>query len=121
MSVYVDPMMACVPNEKWKWSENCHMFADTDEELHAFAESMGLKRAWHQKSPPASLSHYDLTRGMRSKALTLGAVSVDRQFVVAFKKLKAQSSKPAQVERAAPAKSEAVPTFLFAPRDGGYR
>jgi len=76
MSVYVDPMMACVPNRNWRWRENCHLTADTDEELHAFAQSIGLRRSWHQRG---SISHYDLTRGKRALAVRRGAIELTRK------------------------------------------
>jgi len=50
----------------------CHLTADSLEELQAFAGRLGLKRAWFHARP--RLSHYDLTPGMRGKALELGAI-----------------------------------------------
>lgn len=82
MSVYVDSMLPCLPNPKWKWDRACHMFADTDDELHAFAISLGLKRSWFQSAPPASCPHYDLTTGMRERAVKMGAVELDRRGTV---------------------------------------
>ncbi len=74
MSVYVDPMAGCLPNSKWKWRKNCHLFADSDEELQDFAQKLGLKRSWHQDH--TALSHYDLTEGKRKQAVRLGAIEV---------------------------------------------
>lgn len=51
----------------------CHLTADTAEELHEFAERIGLRREWFQ---PQSHPHYDLTVRMRAKALRHGAVMV---------------------------------------------
>lgn len=54
-----------------RWS---HMVSTvSDEELHAFAARLGLKRAWHQHG---SFSHYDITPPKRERALQLGARSV---------------------------------------------
>lgn len=53
-----------------------HLTADTDEELHEFAARLGLKREYHQPSPPASRSHYDVTKGVRNRAIALGAIAV---------------------------------------------
>lgn len=53
----------------------CHMWADTDAELHAMAEAIGLKRAWHQLSR-RGFSHYDLIPSKRKKALKLGAIEM---------------------------------------------
>ena len=52
---------------------SAHLTADTVEELHAFAERLGLRRAWFQ---PRSSPHYDLSPAKRAKALVLGAVFV---------------------------------------------
>lgn len=45
MAVYVDDLMACVPNPNWRWNQSCHLIADSLDELHAFAKSIGMKRA----------------------------------------------------------------------------
>ena len=50
---------------------SCHMFADTLEELHLFAASIGLKRKWCQDT---KYPHYDLTRNKREMALDNGAI-----------------------------------------------
>jgi hypothetical protein len=55
----------------------CHMVADTDDELHAMASRIGVARKWHQKSGTAH-SHYDICKSMRTKAVALGAVEIDR-------------------------------------------
>ena len=72
--VYVDTLMPCIPNCRWKWSTSAHLYADTLEELHAFAARLGLKRAWFQDRHGRGLSHYDVTEGKRRLAITLGAV-----------------------------------------------
>ncbi|WP_052615966.1 DUF4031 domain-containing protein [Mycobacteroides abscessus] len=74
MSVYVDDMRmpARVGRLQARWS---HLMADTDEELHAFAARLGLKRSWHQK-PGTAISHYDVTDSGRQEALRLGAVPI---------------------------------------------
>lgn len=92
MSVYVDPMMSCVPTPRWRWNEACHMFADSVDELHAFAKDLGLKREWFQ-SPgvncsPSSLPHYDLTGAMRIKAIRMGAIACTREQRAAWREKK---------------------------------
>ena len=53
------------------------MVSDTsEEELHAFAARIGLKREWAQLRPKASAAHYDLTPRRRAMAVKLGAVEV---------------------------------------------
>lgn len=55
---------------------SCHLFTDGHEdELHAFARRLGLKRAWFQ--PHRIAPHYDLTPARRLKAVELGAVEVN--------------------------------------------
>jgi hypothetical protein len=81
MAVYVDPLLRTTPyhesvNKRWNWRQSCHLVADTEEELHAFAAKIGLQRAWfQQKSSP----HYDLTANKRNQAVRLGAISLTRE------------------------------------------
>lgn len=74
MAVYVDDMQvtARVGRINAVWS---HLMADTDEELHAFAAKLGLRRSWHQH-PGTALSHYDVTEPKRQLALRLGATPI---------------------------------------------
>jgi hypothetical protein len=55
-----------------KW---CHLFADTEEELHAMAAAIGMRRSWFQNKP--GFPHYDLVMSRRKHAVSLGAVEVD--------------------------------------------
>lgn len=71
MTVYVDNMRA-----KFGRMIMCHMIADSDEELHAMAARLGLKRAWHQAPPKASHSHYDISLSVRARAVAAGAVEI---------------------------------------------
>ena len=81
MPVYIDPLLPCVPNGAWRWTKSSHLFADTLEELHAFAGRIGMKRAWFQHKP-GRLPHYDLTEKRRGKAIALGALEMDRRRAV---------------------------------------
>ncbi|WP_321820834.1 MULTISPECIES: DUF4031 domain-containing protein [unclassified Burkholderia] len=79
MSIYVDEL------ESWGWVlrgrkvQSCHMFTNSLdlEELHIFAERVGMKRTWFQEHRIAP--HYDLTPSRRELAIRLGAISVDRR------------------------------------------
>lgn len=61
------------PSTEW-----CHMIADTEEELHAFAQEMGLRRSWFQ-CKPGGIPHYDLTRSRRAMAIKAGAKEINRR------------------------------------------
>lgn len=76
MAVYVDDarLPATVGRITGRWS---HLFADTQAELHEFAAALGLRRAWFQPGRPGSgLWHYDVTDGMRTRAIRAGAQAV---------------------------------------------
>lgn len=95
MTVYVDDAMidAAVGRLTSRWS---HLIADDPDELHDFANRLGLRRAWFQDPtrtghPRARLGsraaenwHYDLTAGKRAQAIRLGAVPVTWRHIVAI-------------------------------------
>lgn len=72
MAIYVDPAIHPWRNKMW-----CHLTADNDEELHAFAAKLGLKRSWFQSPPKSSIPHYDITENKRAQAVQLGAIELD--------------------------------------------
>jgi len=72
--VYVDDMRASF-QAGYRKMIMCHMIADTDEELHAMADQVGVSRQWHQ-APPRHTSHYDIALGARTRALKAGAVEI---------------------------------------------
>ena len=72
MSVYVDDMRA-----RFGRMIMCHMAADTEAELHAMADAIGLARHWHQGD------HYDICLAKRGRAVELGAIEVSRRSLVA--------------------------------------
>jgi hypothetical protein len=82
MVVYVDDfsITATVGPHTSQWS---HLFADTQEELHAFAAKLGLKRSYFQPAhergdgSPSPHWHYDVTAGKRAQAIALGAQPVE--------------------------------------------
>lgn len=75
MTVYVDD--GFVRGDWGRWTGGGHLQADTAEELHAFAERLGLRRAWFQHKPGRPWhDHYDLTGPGRERAIALGAVPV---------------------------------------------
>ncbi len=63
-----------------RWTGGGHLQADTPDELHEFAERLGLRREWFQVKPGRPENdHYDLTRALRERAVELGAVAEDRR------------------------------------------
>jgi hypothetical protein len=70
VTVYVDDMGAPYRNMIMY-----HMIADTDEELHAMADKIGVARRWWQ-APPKHDSHYDISDGKRALACNCGARSI---------------------------------------------
>lgn len=70
MPVYVDDMRATFGRMIM-----CHMIADSDAELHAMADRIGVARRWHQ-APPRHESHYDIALSKRALAVAAGAVEI---------------------------------------------
>jgi hypothetical protein len=63
-----------------------HMTADSLEELHAFAEEVGIKRCWFHRG--SKYPHYDITGIQRDAAIAAGAKAVsDREAMVTVKSL----------------------------------
>jgi hypothetical protein len=59
-----------------RWS---HLIGDTDEELHAFAALLGLKRSWFQAQRNPALNHYDVVPSVRARAIRMGAIALSGQ------------------------------------------
>lgn len=70
MSVYVDDMQAGFGRMVM-----CHMLADTEEELLAMADTIGVARKWHQK-PGTRYSHFDVCKSKRALAVAAGAIEI---------------------------------------------
>ena len=77
MTVYVDPLKTTPLNSNWPYVESCHLTADSEAELHAFAAAIGMKREWFQRHH--LMPHYDLTSNKRSAAVRHGAVEITRR------------------------------------------
>lgn len=76
MSVYVD--RAKNPLGIYRMS---HMLADSKEELHRMAQSIGLKREWFQAH---GTPHYDVCQAKRKQAILRGAIEIGRRDLVAL-------------------------------------
>lgn len=70
MTVYVDDYFA-----PYRRMLMCHMVANTEEELHAMAEALDLKRQWYQ-GQTRGREHYDICASKRKLAIKLGAVAI---------------------------------------------
>lgn len=71
MTVYVDDM-----NADYRGMKMSHMLADTDEELHAMALTIGVARKWWQSPEKTSGSHYDIALSKKAAAIKAGAVQI---------------------------------------------
>jgi hypothetical protein len=60
------------------YTDGVHLIADSRDELHAFAASIGLRRCWFHRD------HYDLTTDARTqRAVRAGALVVTSRAIVA--------------------------------------
>ncbi len=75
MSVYVDDAY-----HRFGRMLMCHLIGDTEEELHAMADRIGVARRWFQAK--ASTPHYDICIAKRKLAVEAGAVEVTRRELV---------------------------------------
>jgi len=71
MTVYVDDAVWPWRGERW-----AHLMADTLDELHVFAQRLGMPRRAFQNK--ASGAHYDVNVALRERAIALGAVAISR-------------------------------------------
>lgn len=74
MAVYVDDMRASFGRMVM-----CHMVADTLEELHAMADTIGVARRWYQGPPVTRMPHYDIALSKRALAVQAGALEIQQR------------------------------------------
>jgi hypothetical protein len=79
--VYIDKPLKWNVKSKVKWS---HLVADNVEELHRFAESMGIKRSWFSNKRGRYQPHYDLNEFQYEEALKRGAIEISSKELVVF-------------------------------------
>ncbi|MFJ2636001.1 DUF4031 domain-containing protein [Streptomyces sp. NPDC087422] len=88
MSVYVDEVRdwTLIARQRGlRHTHWCHLTADTEAELHAFAARLGLRRSWFQPQDGGRVGwHYDITPPKRARAVGLGAREVDYRFMAAL-------------------------------------
>lgn len=73
VACYVDTVRS-YPNSGLRFTEFCHLLADTREELHAMGDALGIPRRFFQEHPWRW--HHDLPSHLRGQAIALGAVEV---------------------------------------------
>jgi hypothetical protein len=73
MPCYVDSVRS-YPGVGLRFTEFCHLLADTREELHAMADQLGVPRRFFQDHPWRW--HHDLPAHVRARAVELGAREV---------------------------------------------
>ncbi len=94
MACYVDTVRS-YPNAGLRFTEFCHLLADTRTELHVMADAIGMPRAFFQDHPWRW--HYDLPEHVRDRAVQQGAVVVTMHEVGALlKRRKAALNGPAE-------------------------
>lgn len=70
--IYLDPKP--IPH---KGKVRYHMTADSIQELHLFAASIGVARCWFDK--PLKHPHYDITAQQKASAMVKGAIEIGRK------------------------------------------
>lgn len=88
MTVYVDNMRA-----PYGRMTMCHMAGDTEDELHAMADKIGVARRWYQGD------HYDICLAKRALAVRAGAKEVTQRelgMMVIARRRAARGSLPTQ-------------------------
>lgn len=69
MTVYIDDMHL-YPIGQFRGMKMSHMIADTEAELHAMADRIGVARRWYQGD------HYDVALSKRALAVKAGAIEI---------------------------------------------
>lgn len=77
MTVYVDDMYR-YPMGQFGRMRMSHLIADTEEELHAMADAIGIARRWYQGD------HYDISMSKRDDAIQRGAVPIPLRTLAAM-------------------------------------
>lgn len=82
MPVYVDPLMRHGGSESFRWSNSCHCYADSVEELLEFCvRRLRMKSEWFQNK---RVPHFDLNANKYRLALAQGVKQHTRREAVEF-------------------------------------
>lgn len=77
MAVYLDNL-----NANFRGMIMCHMVANSLQELHSMAGSIGVQRKWFQDLSKSMYPHYDICLSKKKLALSLGAKIADKKTIV---------------------------------------
>ncbi len=80
MAVYVDQLLKYGTK---KWS---HMEADSLNELHEFAKSIGVAKCWFHNPRNQGSPHYDLNPEQRARAVAAGAIEKDFRWMIEWRR-----------------------------------
>jgi len=75
VTIYVDDMRRRAKVGAGRPANWSHMFADTPEELRAFAQQLGLRPEWIQHEGTIR-EHFDVTDTVRAQAVAAGAEEI---------------------------------------------
>jgi Protein of unknown function (DUF4031) len=78
VATYVDALQN-YPDAGLRFTEFCHLLADTRAELHELADRIDMPRRFFQDHPWRW--HYDLPAHLRARAVELGAIEISRREV----------------------------------------
>jgi Protein of unknown function (DUF4031) len=110
VAVYVDRAIWERHDRLW-----CHLLADDEDELHAFAVAIGCRRERFQSRLRRPwIDHYDIDEERRAKAVRAGAVELTRREVC---ELIARKREAALAERTGPAREAPLPERAGPARD----
>ena len=105
MTIYVDQLMKTPSQNPQAFQVGtrhdhqwCHMWTDGNlEELHVFAEHLGLKRSWFQNHK--ILPHYDIVPTKRTLALKRGAVELSAKEFLEIMRKRREAQRLTKVKR----------------------
>ena len=82
LEIYVDALMPTQRSRRWPFDASCHCFHRHHnlEALERFVLGIGCQIHWLDHTP--GFPHFDLTPGMRIKAVRAGAIEITRHHLV---------------------------------------
>jgi hypothetical protein len=86
MTAYVDDAAI-----EWRGKARFHMTADSLDELHAFASTIGVRPCWFHRG--SKYPHYDITAPQRDTAIAAGARAVTSRELLPIAKALAGTSR----------------------------